>query len=66
MRLKTLHDRLQDLENSRGDQRMSSAATAACVECFLIIKMHEQIMRAKLLPVRLERSDLDHIIQHSE
>jgi hypothetical protein len=66
MRLKTLHERLQDTENSRGDQQMSSAAKAACIECCLIIKMHEQIMRAKKLPVCLERSDLDHILRHSE
>ena len=63
-RLKTLHECLVDIDCD--DEAKCSAAKAAYVECDLIIKMHQQLVGEKLLPMRLERAHLEKIIQQSE
>ena len=66
-RLKALDQCLQQVEvaKTRGNKELS-AAKAACVECDVVIKMHQQLLGDKLLPMRLERSDLDAILKRSE
>ena len=67
-RLKALDQCLQqvEVEKRRGNKESCSAAKAACVECDVVIKMHQQLLGDKLLPMRLERSDLDAIVKRSE
>ena len=74
-RLKTLRDCLLEVERTRHDDKLCSTAKAACIECDVVIKMHQQLLgdkflpvrfERKLLPMRLERSDLDDIIKQSE
>jgi hypothetical protein len=57
---------LRDIERLRNDKSPSGAATAAYIECILIIKMHQQLAGAKLLPMVLDRVALDTIIKSSE
>ena len=65
-RLKALDQCLQQVEATCGNDALCSAAKAACVECDVVIKMHQQLLGDKLLPMRLERSDLDAILKRSE
>ncbi len=67
-RLNALDKCLQQLEvaKTRGNKALYSAARAACVECDVVIKMHQQLLGDKLLPMRLERSDLNAILKRSE
>ena len=62
----TLHQSLRDVERARDDVLRRSAAKAACIECDLIMKIHQQLAGAKLLPMRLEYSSLSEIIKRSE
>jgi hypothetical protein len=54
------------VERARDDVLRRSAAKAACIECDLIMKIHQQLAGAKLLPMRLEYSSLSEIIKRSE
>ncbi len=65
-RLKKLHDCLQEIDETCDDKSKCSAAKAAFIECDVIIKMHQQLAGDKLLPMRLERSDLDEVMRRSE
>jgi hypothetical protein len=46
-RLQTLHDCLKGIENTRDDEAKCSAAKSACIECDVILKMHQQLPKIK-------------------
>jgi hypothetical protein len=65
-RLSTLYSCMRDIQSAGNDQRKKSAAQAAFIECDLVLKMHRQLQGEKLLPMLLERQDMDKIIEYSE
>ncbi len=56
----------REIQSASGDERKKSAACAAFIECDLVLKMRQQLQGDKLLPMLLERKDLDKIIEYSE
>jgi hypothetical protein len=57
---------VQDMQSASSDERKKSSACAAFIECDLVLKMRQQLHSDKLLPMLLERKDLDKIIEYSE
>jgi hypothetical protein len=46
-RLKMLHQCLEEIESTAGDEAKCNAAKAACIQCDVIIKMHQQLPKIK-------------------
>jgi hypothetical protein len=65
-RLDALYLCAREIQSASGDERKKSAACAAIIECDLVLKMRQQLQGDKLLPMLLERKDLDKIIEYSE